>query len=483
MKRLTKSTEKRNMIPWIVLWAVVCVGLFLLPVALLSRVFLAAAVTNFFLCAVYYGNIYNMPGIFASIFLLQIGCSQAKLTAVEQCDFSRTTWTVLLATLAAFYVASAVMNRLLHLKRANGGEKLEFRIVPSVLLFLNIACLVVEAVVYVWVYRRLGTLPLFDDVVRAQKMPALIGNLGITFMVLPQFMIMLNMAYCIQRSKYWMSLFSIVFLGMLITTGARLNVFIPVIVCLVMLLVAMYRYKKRFWQLLFTAALTCFVAVALMVGIPMLRTSAYTPAQPGTTPSADPSAGANYYVTIYSDASNNQGQTDPDPDYGVKLPSAVLPIWVNFSTELYGFNNMVNTLDQTHDFQHGKCILTGTLNFLFKNVVDKPNSTKLSGISFITVSTFLMNPYHDFGIWGTMLFAALFAVASLLLYRRMMRRNTLFSVVYYAYFCMIAIMFIFTNYIYISSFIVNTILIALCCWLVSVDWGAKLFGAKGKRVK
>lgn len=483
MKLSAIVAEKRTAIPWLAVWAVACVVCLLLPLPILSRAFFAAAVSNFLFCALYYGNIYNLPGIFASIFLLQIGCSQAKLTAVEQCDFSRSTWTVLLAVLAAFYAVVFLMNRLLHLKGERGGQKFEFRMVLSVMLFLNIACLVIEAAVYIAVYCKLGTVPLFDDAVRSKAMPELIGNVGITFMVLPQFMIMLNMAYCVERNRYWLSLFSVVFLGMLVTIGARINVFIPVIVCLVMILVAMYRYKKRFWQLLATAALSCVVTVLLMLGIPLLRTSSYVPSTPGTTPddSSVVPSGQSYYEKIYSDASMNEGQINPDPNYGIRLPSVALPVWVNFSTELYGFNNMVNTLDQTQDFQYGKCFLTGTLNFLFKNAVEKPNSTELSGIRFITVCTFLMEPYHDFGMIGAVLFVALYTALGLFLYQRMMKKNSLFSVMYYSYYCMIAMMFIFVNHMYYSTFIVNTILIALCCFIVSVDWKAKIFGNRKKQ--
>lgn len=478
MKSNIKLPQKGLCILWCI-WAAVCIGCFLLPLPLLSRVFFVATVSNFFFFALYYGNIYNLPGIFGSVFLFQIACSQAKLTAVEQCDFSRATWLVLLTVLAVFYLTTLLLNHFLHLRRMDGGDKLELRIVPGTLLFLNIACLVIEMVVYILVYRKLGVLPLFDDTVRAETLPALVGNVGITFMVLPQFMVMLNMAYCIQRDRYWMCLFSVAYMGMILTVGARINIFIPVIVCLVLLLVAMKRYKKRFWKLFFVAALSCVITVVLMLGIPMLRTATYAPEDPGQS---SLEAGGDYYVSIYSNAAQNQGQVNPDPNYGIKLPKSLLPVWVNFSTELYGFNNMVNTLEQTQDFQHGRCFLTGTLNFLFKNTVDKPNSVELSGISFITVCTFLMAPYHDFGLWGVALFVALFVAASLLLYRRMMRKNTLFSLLYYGYFCMIAIMFIFTNHVYTSTFIVNSILIALCCWVVSVDWKQKLFGhRRGRR--
>lgn len=482
MEKSLKASSKKAMLPWVILYAAACVGFMLLPLPLLSRLFFVLSASNFFFCAVYYGNIYNLPGIFATIFLLQIACSQAKLTAVEQADFGKSTWIVLLSVLAAFYVVVFVFNKLFHLKKRSMTADFDFRLVPSVLLFLNIACLVIEAVFYIWVYSRLGTLPLFDDVVRARTLPRMIGNFGTTFMVLPQFMVMLNMAYCVKNRKYWLSLFSIVFLGMLITTGARINVFIPTLVCLVTILIGMYQYKKRFWELFAVAAMTCVVVVALMVSIPMLRTGSYVPSdsdgidRPGGT-----TTGESYYVTIYSDASMNRSQKDVDPNYGVKLPAAVLPIWVNFSTELHAFNNMVTTLDQTHDYQYGKCFLTGTLNFLFKSVVEKPDSTELSNIDFITVCTFLMEPYHDFGVIGAALFVALYMAAGLYLYKRMMEKRTLFSVLYYSYFCMIAVMFIFANHIYYSTFVVNTIIIALCCWMVSVDWWKLIFRRGGKR--
>ena len=63
----------------------------------------------------------------------------------------------------------------------------------------------------------------------------------------------------------------------------------------------------------------------------------------------------------------------------------------------------------------------------------------------------------------------------------MMKKNSLFSVMYYSYYCMIAMMFIFVNHMYYSTFIVNTILIALCCFIVSVDWKAKIFGNRKKQ--
>lgn len=458
------------------LGAALCLTSLLLPLPLLSRVFFAASTLNFLIFAGYYGNIYNLPGLFGSIFLLQIACSQARLTAVEQEPFSRDTWLVLLAVLAGFYAVTLLLNRLLRLRRSGGGEAPQLRIVPGTLLLLNIACLLVEGAVYLLVYRRLGTLPLFDDTVRAVELPALVGNIGMTFMTLPQFLVMLNMADGIRRDRYTMSLFSVAYLLLLISLGARINVFLPVGVCLVLLLAAMTRQRQRFWKLLGIAVLTCALTVALMLGIPLLRTAAYVPSDTPPTGGDTVATGESYYESLYADASMNRGQTDPDPDYGVHLPSALLPVWVNFSTELHGFNNMVNTLSRTGDFQHGRCFLTGTLNFVCKHWLDKPNSMELSGIGFINVCTFLMEPYHDFGLWGAVAFVMLFTAAGLLLYRRMQRGGGLFVRLYYAYFCVIAVMFIFVNQVYYSTFLVNTALLALCSWVVGVDWRAKLRG-------
>ena len=77
MEKSLKASSKKAMLPWVILYAAVCVGFMLLPLPLLSRLFFVLSASNFFFCAVYYGNIYNLPGIFATIFLLQIACSQA----------------------------------------------------------------------------------------------------------------------------------------------------------------------------------------------------------------------------------------------------------------------------------------------------------------------------------------------------------------------------------------------------------------------
>ncbi len=44
-----------------------------------------------------------------SMFLFMIGCSQAKLTLIEQDDFSHSTWMALFAVIACFYMVVATL--------------------------------------------------------------------------------------------------------------------------------------------------------------------------------------------------------------------------------------------------------------------------------------------------------------------------------------------------------------------------------------
>lgn len=84
-------------------FGIVClICIILLPVNGVSKSFAIAAVANFVFFTYFFKNIYNPASIFMSMFLFMIGCSQAKLTLIEQDDFSHSTWMALFAVIACF---------------------------------------------------------------------------------------------------------------------------------------------------------------------------------------------------------------------------------------------------------------------------------------------------------------------------------------------------------------------------------------------
>lgn len=459
-----------------VLCAVVGAALWLIPVPLVTRAFLFAAVADVYVCFLAYGHLYSPAGLFIPVFFVQVGCSQAKLTAIEQEDFLPTTWMVVAVVTVTFFAGVAIAGWAYRRREARkaalpcektdlSGELLSAR----TLWIANVVLTVVELAAYTVVFWKLGTIPLFNDEVRAVALPALIGNVGITFLILPQILIVYNVVYAVQHKKYAVLWFDLVYVVMILLLGARNNVFLPTAIAVAFILIAISRDKTQRRRLLLLAVTFVAIVGVLMVAMPFLRTA--------TNANANGS-GLDYYESLY--ASSEDDALDAAFAGVDGVPRIFKSLWVNLSSEMYGFNHMVGVLEETGDYQYGRCFLTGTLNFACKYFMDKPagDPTELSGLAFVNVITFLHEPYYDFGIFGVAGFTAVYAVGYAWLYHAATRRRRLLTTVYYAYFCAITLMFIHSNSFYYSTFIVNTILLLAAGAVLKVDWIEK-FSRKG----
>lgn len=429
-----------------------------LPVLFLSKLFLILSISNFIFCLYYFKNVFNLPCIFISMLFLQIGCSQAKLTKVEQDDFHLLTWLTLFVTIVIFYLCSFYVYRLKKKSiNENSIENIKFN--EKRLFISNIIFIVFEIFIYSFVYSKIGTLPAFSDEIRAFILPNLVGNIGMTVLSLPLFFIVINSVYCIIKKQYKFMLFNLLYIILLVTLGSRICIFISTFTVLFFSLIIMYFEKNRKKELLILCAFIISVVSILMVSIPLIRTQVYNPDV--IENKFQISSGNNYYSSIYYDKNSNTNiKNSKDSDNGgIEIPSFLLPIWVNFSTELHGFNGLVENLLITGNYCYGKMFLTGPFNFLTKYFIEKPDFTEALKIPWINVCTFLQEPYLDFGIFGVAVFVFIFSTFGMILYVMAIKKKSLFVMVYYSYIAMCTVFFIFANHFYYSTFIVNTVLL------------------------
>lgn len=447
-----------------ILYCVLVFFILILPLNLLSKLFLVLSVSNFTFCFFYFKNIFNLPGIFMSMFFLQIGCSQAKLTSVEQDDFHFMTWITLFTVTVVFYffsffVLNKIEKKIKSTVTNDSFEKIKFN--KKRLLLANAIFFVVEIILYVYIYSKLETIPAFSDAIRAFVLPSLVGNLGMTVLSAPLFFVIINSVYCIIEKKYTLMILNFLYITMLVTLGSRICIFISTFTVLFFALMIMYFYPQRRKELIVLCMLIVGIVSALMTFIPILRTQVYL--QEKESKKVQISWGNDYYSSIYYSKNSSESTNDNRPNnvenQKIKIPSQLLPVWVNFSTEMHGFNGLVEKLFVSKDYKYGKMFLTGTFNFISKYFIEKPDCSNTLKIPWINVCTFLQEPYLDFGIFGVTLFIFAFAVLGTLLYALAIRKRSLFIMVYYSYIAMCTVFFIFVNHFYYSTFIINTIVI------------------------
>lgn len=465
-------------------FGIVCLtGIILLPVNGVSKSFAVAALANFVFFTHFFKNIYNPASIFMSMFLFMIGCSQAKLTLIEQEDFSQSTWITLFSVIACFYVVIAAFI----LRRGRIAQKREttvcFSISAPTLFWSNVVCVVVETLLYWYAIHKIGSIPLFDDNARANIMPKVISNYLMTLMAIPTFLIIFNTVYVTESKKYAYLLFSAAYLGMLMLLGGRINIFVPVITSLFYMLIQYSAAKEKKSALLITGMITLFSVVVLMISMPLIRTQIYVQNQQSGA-KEEVQTGTQYYQAIYNSPNETSSASVQKTVKNFK-PSAVLPpqimsIWVNLSTEMHAFNKMVIYLDKTHDFRDGRMLMAGTFRFATKHFM--PEETldliNMGGYDWINIMTFMQKPYMDFGAYGVGGFMLVFTWGGMALYQRVQQRNTLVHTLLYSYFCMAMLFMIFDNHFYYSTVIVNILLLLLFKAFLSRGWVAKLKLAK-----
>ncbi len=447
---------------------VLCILLVLiLPVNFVSKAFVIAAALNFYIFTLYYGNFFNLPSLFMSLFLFMIGCSQAKLSPIEQDDFNTLTWITLFGVMVAFYATVFVYQKIVKKKIKPISQAPEYKFSGRTVLLVNILLLLAEVVLYYIAFKKIGGIPLFDDYLRAITMTAVLGNWIMTMMVLPIFLIIFDTIYMVYTRKYQYFAFIIAFLTLIILLGGRINVFVPVVTALFYISLELFFRIRKKNRLVSIGLILLVLVVALMIVIPLLRTSIYAAG-----------SGTNYYEAIYTVEENSQEEIPEETDVAqvqpaLEIPSYLKPIWVNVSTELYGFDGLVEILSDTGEFQYGRMLLRGTFNFVFKYFVVVSHGDILK-YDWLNVLTFMQKPYMDFGIFGVVAFIIIYTFAGMHLYHSALKRRTMFAMVFYAYFCMCTMFFVFDNHFYYSTFIVNTILLFLFSWGLSIDWIQKV---------
>ncbi|KXP70795.1 Protein of uncharacterised function DUF70 [Escherichia coli] len=461
-----------------------CSAVLITPLNYISKSFLVLSILNFVFFSSFFRNIYNPASVFGSLFIFMIGCSQARLTEIEQDPWDIHTWYCIISVLVVFY--SIMLFYIFRFGRMKPNIPLarKYRVNGNTLLISNLLCLAVEIIIYFVAFNKIGTIPIFDDNARANIMPAVISNYMMTLMVIPAFFIIFNTVYVAKSKKYYFLIFSAIFIVMLTSLGGRINVFIPVITSLFYLLIQYVFDRGNIRNVLLTGLITLVVTAMVMVSIPLIRTSIYS------------GSGSDYYSEIYknktdvkipsntlvgSDDKNyiasNKKHEDFIPGSGefkpsIKIPARILPVWINFSTEMHAFNKLVIYFNYTQDWRGGSELLTGTFNFIGKHFYQKEqlDLDKMGGYNWINIMTFMQKPYMDFGVYGVIGFMIFFTVLGMSLYVRVQRKHTFMNTLFYSYFCMTMLFMVFDNHYYYSTALVNYILLLLFKVFMQTDW-------------
>ena len=446
-----------------------------LPVNIVAKTFFIAAGLNFYVFTIYFGNFFNLASLFMTMFLFMIGCSQTKATPIEQDDFSLMTWLTLFAVILCFYATVFIFLKLKKTKIKPQKPVAETFFNNRTILLVNLLFLIVEPIVYVVMYQKLGGIPLFDDYLRANVMPVVINNWLMTFMVLPAMLVVFDVVHIVKTSKYWYFSFVVVFLTLVMSLGGRISIFIPIVTAVFYMLMELYFTKQKRGRLFVITGVLVGIMVVLMVVIPLVRTSVYS------------DSGLNYYDTIYEDVNvdGEKPNTTPPGQDEWEIPSALKPLWVNFSTEMHGFNWMVQKLSATGSYQYGRMLLLGPFNFVCKYFIAAPKVNVLR-YDWLNVLSFMQKPYMDFGIVGVAFFITLYTAIGMYAYSRTIEKRSLLSRLFYAYYCMSTLFMIFENHFYYTTYVVNTVLLVLFAWAFCVDWVAvagKVFGRLPKSKK
>lgn len=454
--------------------------LLLLPVNWISKSFALAAVANWIFFTYYFENFYNPASIFMSLFLFMIGCSQAHLTVIEQDNFAPQTWITLIVTIGVFYAVTFSFIRRLGRIKLNPLMKKSYTISAPTIFWSNIVCVISELFIYAYAINKIGSIPLFDDYVRANIMPLVINNYLMTLMILPTFFIIFNTIYVTQYKKYGYLFFSAIYLFLLMLLGGRINIFIPVITSLFYNLTQYYVTKENKASIIIITTITLAMVIALMVAMPLIRTQVYV-ANQSSLNHANAKTGAKYYDIIYNTPAGSEAQKlaaikKYQATVKLKLPSQLLPVWVHLSTEMYAFNKMVTYLGKSHDFRHGRMLLSGTFRFMSKFFIpeQKLDLDAMGGLSWVNIITFMQKPYMDFGVYGVAGFMLFFSLTGMLLYQQMQQRKSMTNTLLYSYFCMTTLYMVFDNHFYSSALLVNIALLLLFKEFISIDWLAKL---------
>ncbi|MCR0999096.1 O-antigen polymerase [Serratia rubidaea] len=469
-------------------------GLLILPVNAVSKSFAIAAIVNFLFFSYYFKNIYNPASIFMSMFLFMIGCSQAKLTLIEQDSFASSTWLTLFSVILVFYAIVAAF--MLRHGRILPKEKQQdsYTISAKTIFWSNIICLSVEIIIYYYAINKIGSIPLFDDNARANIMPHVISNPLMTLMVIPTFFIIFNTAYTIQTKKYGYLFFSVAYLTLLILLGGRINIFIPVITSLFYTLIQYQFAKENKKSVAITGTAILITVAALMVTIPLVRTQIYVQQHQTASEGQAPSSGSDYYATIYNtvnthtldahQAEEKTKQLRQNFKPTMTLPPQMMSVWINLSTEMHAFNKMVIYFDEHNDFRDGRMLLTGTFRFISKYFM--PDETldlvKMGGYDWINIMTFMQKPYMDFGVAGVAGFMLLFTLVGMTLYQRVQQRRTMTNMLLYSYFCMATLFMVFDNHFYYSTVVVNVLLLLLFKAYMKIDWLKSFNVSKSKKM-
>lgn len=439
----------------IILWTIF---VFATPVNWVAKAFAITAGLNFYIFTVYFGNIFNFVILFSSLFLFMIGCSQAKLTAIEQNNFSFLTWLTFFVALVCCYGTLFLFQKF-RKKKESGKPRTnespdELQICGRTILWANLLLLLAEICIYYYAFRKLGGIPLFDDYLRVNVMPKVLSSVWMIMMVLlPAMLIIFDIVHIANTKKYQYFAFVFLFIFLIMLLGGRLNIFIPIVTALFYLIIQLYLRNKDRLHLIITSVVLLMIVMVLIIGMPLLRTSVYK------------DNGEDYYAELYEDTGEDIGEFQEE----IHLPAILQPLWLNFSIEMHGFDWMVKTLAKTGEYQYGRMFLLGPLNFICKYFISQPNVDVLR-YEWLNVLTFMHKPYLDFGVFGVGIFMVLYTFAGMHLYNKAIRRKSLFTLLLYCYFCMTTLFFVCENHFMYTTFVVNTVLLFLFSLGLSIDW-------------
>lgn len=413
----------------------------LLPIHLNSKIFFIGAIVNFVYFSKKYKNIFNPTSTFVTIFMIMVGCSQIKLTPIEQDDFGLITWLCIISVIFVFYLTEYLSSK--SMKKEFSYKEIEKSCISyKKLMFFNYLVLVISLIIYVYIYARVGGIPLQSDNLRANIMPKVISGYIMTLAVSPGYLVIINTLYIALSEDKNIKLigFNAIYLFLILTLGGRINIILPLGTSVIIFYFLKVR-KNNFNILLNKKFLIVLLAIVLvLIMIPKLRTQDYS---------------KNYYKTIYEYKTNQ------------KAPESILPVWINLSTNLYAFDKLVDYVNVNNDFQYGKIGLLQPFHFITKKFY-KSKEIRFDKIwkDWLNVPTFMYLPYYDFGIVGVILFTFLIGLIGNQLFMKLIKRGKLIYYLIYSYFCISLFLLIFVNHFLRSAFYVDIISICILYKLV-----------------
>jgi oligosaccharide repeat unit polymerase len=423
---------------------VVIVIILLLPISVMSKIFFIWALINFVYAFNKYKSIFNPVSIFVTMFLCMVAFSQVKLTPLEQDDFTLNTWLSIYVTIMAFYLSSYLASKnedFTASKIQQSAAKIPF------LLKINYFVASAQVLIYIYIFIRVGGIPVQSDYIRANIMPKVISGYIMTLAVIPGFFIVYNSLYYALHKEIKLIFFNVLYTLMLLSLGGRTNILLPLGTTFILLYYVKFRQQGYSLKNNVKAVGISAALALLLLSIPVLRTNEYS---------------KSYYKSIYEYKSDQNA------------PQALLPVWVNLSTNMHAFDKLVIYVDENSAYQYGKAGLIRPFHFITKHFFESPGvDFELVWRHWLNSPTFLYFPYYDFGVLGVAFFSFVLGFLGTKLYKITVMSGSILGYAIYSYFCASLILLIVMNHFLRSAFYVDVLILTMIYFLISKNRQSK----------